>query len=688
MRKERLLFVFCSTVVFLLVLLWQFQFRPAFGQEEKTIEFAYKDRLVRDIIRDFAKEVGKNFIIPQSLANVKVTIVTGKPIPASEAFKVLETILASQQFSMVETEHFIKIFSQKVGEGKAEPTPIFVGKEEEKLEGENKLVTVIVVLEYIDVNEILVILSALRSPGAIIHPFRTINTLVIKDTEANAKYLLSIIKKLDVKGTIGIVTIIRLKYSSARDMTSILWEIISTRGLPAVVRPPIPRTQAVTGGVAFGRPGAVKIIPDERTNSLIIVATEAHTEYILDLIKRIDVEAPPEFYPIHVYQCNNQKAEDLAKVLEDFARRRTAEAKAAAVPVGRGEVFFIAEKNSNTILIQAPPQDWEIYKLLLEKLDQPQRQVLIEVWVIEISSTDQFSLGVEIQSSEPAPGERIGPRREEILGGTDYGLGLRSTFSKLSEEGLPGSGVTLGVRTLLDKRLRIGDRVYSIPDFDTLIRALEQHTDVNVLASPKILTLNNKEATVEIIDEISILTSEVTTTEVAGAVTSAAYKRTPIGITLTLLPQINFEDFVIMDIDLKADSIVGVPVTEAGALPVVAKRVTKNSVRVENHQTIVISGLRRSDKTKSVSKVPLLGSIPLIGALFRSKATLEKKTNLLVFITPHIVTETPEMLQITEQIKNQNLEKERYRFEPLKAKKRKGKKLKKRLPETNVIWKR
>ncbi|MCK4349339.1 MAG: hypothetical protein KAX13_00690, partial [Candidatus Krumholzibacteria bacterium] len=348
--------------------------------------------------------------------------------------------------------------------------------------------------------------------------------------------------------------------------------------------------------------------------------------------------------------------------------------------------FFIADETTNTLIVQAPPQEWPFYRDLLRQLDQPQRQVLIEVWIVEVSSNNEKTLGVEIMPSDLPPNERIGPLQNEIYPISRHttsslsGIFGGTTDDTTGQTGAAtGIGATIGIRTLTATEISIDGRKIRIPNFDVFLRAVKGNTDVKILSSPKLVTLNNKKATVTITDEISIRTSEITNIETTGGVSTATYNRKEVGISLDIEPQINADDFVIMDLKLEVSNVVG----EVSTDPTISKRSTESSVRCENKQTIVISGLRRNNATKSKTGIPILGDIPLLGKLFSTTTTTNINTNLLIFITPHIITETSDMLAMTDYIKRQRLSEEEKRFVII-GKKKKGKAERK----SKVVWNR
>ncbi len=680
---------------------------------DELIPFTFEDMQLRTIIKMVADSTGRNFLIQTPIAGT-VLIYCPKMIPASMAFDILGVILDSQGYTMAVTEDPPLIYvTKKAGVGPI-PTEVLVEGQEEELEKKNKLTTMVVVLKYVSVDDMQDILRNFKSPSCVMTAYPAGNFLLLKDDEASLKYLLSLVKQVDLPGTVSRVTMVELKYAEAVETASLLTELLAEktggRVTRAAGRPPTPMggppgapTPTTTSPTIVGAATPTKIIPEERTNRLIILASEKDTEYILDLVKRLDVEPTEEMYPIRTYIAQYQNATDLADTLSAFVtaqpRTRAAQqrgttrtatrqtrrvgdtaagptaqagpsptAQRGAVAGGTEEAFFLADPATNMVLIQAPPRKLEMYLSLLKELDQPQKQVMIEVWVVEISSKSQLDIGVEFKSAEIGPAERVGPMQDEVFGGSNFDLGLGDV---LSGAGFPSSGLALGIRSITNTKLDVGGKIYYLPNIDTFLRALREDTGFNILSSPKLLTLNNETATVDITDEISIAESTITSFATAQqqAVlpggTTETYRRTDVGISLEITPQINSANSVIMDVDLVVGSIAGVEdITQAGSRPVIANRSTITRVRVDNERTIIISGLRRADKTRTSTRVPILGQIPILGLLFSHEKTLTVNTNLLIFITPHIVSDTLDMLEVTDTLKNQDLEKERPRFQP------------------------
>jgi general secretion pathway protein D len=685
---------------------------------DELIPFTFENMQLATIIKLVSESTGRNFLIQTPIAGT-VLIYCPKMIPANTALDMLGIILDSQGYTMAVTDDPPLVYvTKKAGVGPI-PTKIKVEGKEEALTEKRELATLLVVLDYVSVDDMQDILRNFKSATCIMTAYPAGNFLILKDDEASLKYLLELVKKIDAPGTVSKLTFRELKYADAVETASLLTELLAEKTGARVSRPGTMPTQPIPGrpptptpmGVSptiVGAATATKIMPEERTNRLIILASEKDTEWILSFVDKLDVEPTEEMYPIRTYIAQYQDATELADTLASFVagqprartgQQRTARtgtvrsralgqtgattatgapgtaASAAArgpVAAGTEEAFFLADPATNMVLMQAAPQKLEMYMSLLKQLDRPQKQVLIEAWVVEISSRNQLDIGVEFKSAEIGPAQRVGPMGDEVFGGSNFDLGLDSL---LSGTGFPSSGLAMGIRSLTNTKLDIGGKVYYLPNVDTFLRALREDTGFNILSSPKLLTLNNETASVDVSDEISIAESSITgysTGQTDGGTLPAGvtetYRRTDVGISLEITPQINSENSVIMEIDLLVGSIAGVEdITQAGSRPVIANRSTITKVRVDNGRTIVISGLRRADRTQTTSRVPILGQIPILGLLFSHQKTLTVNTNLLIFITPHIVSDTLDMLEVTETMKNQDIETERERFQPTRG---------------------
>ncbi len=390
-----------------------------------------------------------------------------------------------------------------------------------------------------------------------------------------------------------------------------------------------------------------------------MVAPPAEIFRLRNLLKKLDIPPPPERKRIHVYRLKNALAEELANVLNQqilgnqrTARRPSAPGQpparqtrqpAAAVPVSQGsgvklleDVVITPDKATNSLIVRASPEDYLALTEIIRKLDVQRSQVLVEALIAEMTLEKASELGVEWRVLNQ-------PKRSgtSIIGGTNFprsgaAEGIISEFASAAFAG--PTGLVLGAAR---GAITFGDQVFA--DIRGLIRAFQGDADVNILSTPQILTTDNEEAEIIVGENRPFVTQSQTSTE--GGSTIQTFEFRDVGVTLRITPHISPNRFVRMKIFQEILNFVSEP--EVGAV-VTTKRQASTSVTVEDGQTVVIGGLIRDDTVKTVSKVPLLGDIPILGTLFRSEREAKTKTNLLIFITPRVVTTPEEHMRLTE----------------------------------------
>jgi general secretion pathway protein D len=386
----------------------------------------------------------------------------------------------------------------------------------------------------------------------------------------------------------------------------------------------------------------IKIIPDERTNSLIILANDEDTQRVINLVKRLDVET--ERTRIHVYFLKNSNSEDMAKALSSIVSKRK--------PKGKEEVPLISEdKPTNSLIIDATQEDYADLTKIIKKLDVIRDQVLVEVLIAEVRYEKTFELGVEWKSVGNNGTANNGyPTYDNIKPGRSGAQGYGgSTWSSggLINYLTPGEGpVTAGAGLALGFVQKIAGKGSSLPDFAVLLHALQTNKDANVLATPQVLTMDNEEASIKIGKNIPYMTKYEVGTSGSNSAQNIDYK--DIGIDMKITPHISKEKMVRLENDISISVLSGEQVAGITRTPTTTIREAKNSVLVKDNHTIVIGGMIQDNKIKTVDKIPILGDIPLLGLLFQTRSTKTEKLNLLIFITPRVVKTTQQVADLTK----------------------------------------
>ncbi len=353
-----------------------------------------------------------------------------------------------------------------------------------------------------------------------------------------------------------------------------------------------------------------------------------------------DSDAPPE-RNINVYYLENANAEDLAKVLAGFANRppggrvRAAGGQEAATPI---QVY--ADKGANALIIAASPRDYDTLKRVIQKLDIKRRQVFVEAVIMEIGEDTLREIGVEVVA--PLRTDSAGNISDKLgaIGGTNFG-GITQAIS--GPAGLAGlSGLALGA---IKGTFKFQGQEFL--NIGALVRALESDANVNVLSTPQLMTSDNQKAEIVVGQNVPFVTGQSQTT---GGNTITTIERRDVGITLRMTPQILEDNRVKLELYQEISSLT--PTAQSvGALvvgPTTNKRSASTTVVVADRQTVVIGGLIKDNLTVSESKVPFLGDIPILGWLFKFHSRRIEKSNLIIFLTPHIISDESQIAAIKE----------------------------------------
>ncbi len=368
-----------------------------------------------------------------------------------------------------------------------------------------------------------------------------------------------------------------------------------------------------------------------RTNVIIANGHVKNINLLISMIKFLDTEIPRTRSDIHIYHLENSDAETMARTLSNLASSIPVTKKDPKAPIPSGGTggFFterfrvVSNKETNSIIIICAPQDYEKIEKIIKELDLKREQVLVEALIVEITLDDDQTLGFDWRAV------------------VDTGIGIdalaQSSTGLMAESLITGGlpGLTVGLLT-------------GTADVYAIINANKENTNFKILSTPEIVTIDNHEAMINIGEEIPFLTSS-RVDENNNVIQTYDYKE--IGIVLKITPHINKNGYITMDINQSIKKIV-----EGTALlenPSVYSREISSKVTVKDRRTIVIGGLIRDDIINIEQKVPLLGDIPLLGLLFRKTKKQRTRTNLLIFLTPYIVTDEETFLEITEKKKSE-----------------------------------
>jgi general secretion pathway protein D len=737
---------------------------------DALIHIDYDKAELKDVIKDFAERTGRNFLIDPKISG-QITIIAPQPVTVGEAYEAFLAALDANGYTTVVEARYQKDIPEKgikrgdpmltrilpAGDSKGEPLELYKDGQSPR-SPTNNLITRLVKVENISAEELTKVLGKWVSSSGDMIAYAPSNTLIITDSDNNIRRMIELIKELDISAPRQKLEVIQIQYAEAARLVEIINEIYGAEAAGAGSRSgsaPAASSRATrkagragagkddagtaTGGTAesVGSEASFigKMMADERTNSIIVLATEKSMEEIRELIARLDYEVDPWAQSdIHVIYLEHAKAEELSQTLNNLIqqsnqrsqqRGQQGSGRGGSAAGGRGgdarggrggragaaaggdgdaggrsgdreganpgltpgaagslggnfqsEVRITHDVPTNSLVITATRDDYRRLRRVIDLLDIARKQVFVETVIMEVSDQKRNDAGVSWHGGRPA-NDTGNPGAVSIIGARG-GQSINLASSLLDGSllgglalGIFGNGITVPLPGV--------DGGLQIPAFGVVIRALQEDSSTNVLSAPNILTLDNEEATIEIGETVPFPSAGLgglgSLAGLAGAAgagglsglsglggfPSVSFRREDVGIILRITPQINESDWVTMSIYQEISEVKEGSGSESGGGPTTTKRSAETNVSVRSNQTIVIGGLMQEVETEGETKVPILGDIPLIGALFREKKKTKRKTNLLIFLTPHVI-DGPEDLQEVYRIKMAQREEFMRRF--------------------------
>jgi general secretion pathway protein D len=583
-----------------------------------SIDFNNVDIVV--FIKFMSDLTKRNFVIDDKVRG-KVTIISPGKITVDEAYHVFLSVLEVHGYTTVPSGKITKIVPSPDARSKSIRTRL---EEESGAVGDN-VVTQIIPLRYADPNEIKKLFTPLVSKSSVILAYPPTNTLIVTDVQSNIRRLQRLLKAIDITGVGQQIAIIPVEYADATKLVTLLSSIFQKKA----------RTKgAVAKDITF--------VADERTNSIVLLASEGDTDNIRKLIKSLDKETPKGQAKIHVYYLEHADAEELEKVLKDIPQKEAAGKTPGkkTAPVVSDKVRISADKATNSLIIMADMEDYVVLENIIKKIDIPRAMVYIEALIMEVNVTKDFRLGTEWV----AGGEAHYDDRDGIYGGgfsaggfggdpgtigTGLGAAGSATLPPGFSMGLFGENITVGGITF--------------PTIQALIQAYKKDKDTNILSTPQILTTDNQEAKIYVGSNIPFQTQA--TANDSGSTIYNSFEYRDVGKTLKITPHISKDRMVRLELSLEVSSISGTQTSQ----PTTLKRTVETTAIVKDRHTVVLGGLIDDQIDHTKYKVPCLGEIPGLGFLFSQRSNTNDKTNLYVFLTPRVIQNPDEATEVSKE---------------------------------------
>ncbi len=584
------------------------------GKSKRFITIDFDNVDIQLFIKYISELTGKNFVVEKSVQG-NVTIISPTKISEEEAYRVFESVLEVHGFTTVVAGPVIKILPTVKARSQNIET-LQMGFSDNP---EDRIVTQLVPLKHTTPNEMKKVLMPLVSKTSVVIAHTQSGMLILTETLSNIQRLLTIIEAIDIDYAGEDVVVMPLENASSVTVSNVLNNIFQ-------------KSAAVPKGAKPA--SAIRIVPYERVNSLIILAAATDIMRIKRLVALLDAEAERGEGNIHVFYLQNATAAELAKVLSALPEKQSGAAKMGKAPAISKNVRIMADEETNSLIITASRAEYNVLEQVIQKLDIPRRMVYLEALIMEVDSTKDFEVGVQwIAGGTFADG--TGQMATGFSGsGGDSAYGFLGGINA-DEPSLP-DGFSLGV---LKQGIEIGGITF--PDIAAIVRAFKEDSDINIISTPQILTTDNKKAEISVGENIPYITSQNTTNSEQDY---TQYEYKDVSTKLTITPHINQSDALRLEI---ATEVTRLTANSLDLTPSTFKRTADTTMIVNNNDTVVLGGIIGQDVTQSVYKVPLLGDIPLLGWLFKTEATNSKKVNMFIFVTPHIIRNPADIARVT-----------------------------------------
>lgn len=664
---------------------------PAIAGARGGVDINYVDADLMSLVEYFARVTGRNFILQDTkdLANKKVTIISNSKVSPEAAYEAFLSALEVHGLTTVQVGGVYKIIKSS----DAQQSPGRINEGGDILPTDN-YITQIITLQNVSVTDIRTIIDNLISPNAKVLAYAPTNSLILTDSGNNIRRIYKLVTELDVAAPKSTMEIYQVVYADAAELKDLIEQLYGTaedsssssssaaRGAKTPARTPAARarrdeaTAAPTTqeGVTAGKESRyiTKVLSDDRTNTLIVLANEQGHDSVKELIKKVDVDVDPTSRSqIYVYRLEHAKAEDISKVLSDLAQDKSkaggakgdltnpnarvsaarakettgsdassgdssGEKQGAAAAFDSG-MRIAADENTNSLVIIASKDDYAVIESVIRQLDTRRKQVYLDCVIVELTSQDNTTFDIAYHTPFSAGGETTGLVAGQF-GASSLGLSTDAlngfsfgVFGKSFE--IPIIDPTTGLSTTI-----------SVPSFGIALQALKTNQMVNIVSSPSLLAMDNEKAKIVVGRKIPFPTSNGLSSLGQPVI---SYQRQDVAITMEVTPRVNSENYVTLELKVEVQEVEeNQSASAATGGPTTSNRSIETVALVADNQTMVLGGLVGSTNSESESKIPILGDLPLIGALFRNSSKTIRRTNLMVFLTPHIIDDEEDMAEV------------------------------------------
>ena len=597
----------------------------------ETVSLNFNGADIDTVIRAIGKISGRNFIIDPRVKGT-INIVTSRPVNRSMVYPILLSSLRLQGYAVVESGNVSKVLPEADAKLHAVPSGITAAP----IDGGDRIVSQVFQIKYEAATQLVQVIRPLVTPNNTVSVYPGNNSIVVTDYAENINRIRRIIESIDVPQ--GDAQVIRIQNASAVDMAGML-------------------TKLFTEGGSTDPSQKVSIIADPRSNSLLVRSdTRSRIQAVRSMITQLDQNG--SLGNLRVVYLKNGDATKIAQSLRAIASGDTSQsgatgaqrssAPAGAAPGGAtgggaaasfgstiGGAYVYADTSTNSLLINASDSMYNSLRGIIEQLDRRPAQIYVEALIAEVSAERASEFGIQWNSAVP------GQSKTTVFGGTNFGGAGQNILSISQNPGTAGAGLNLAVG---GGSVTIPGIAGSIVNIAALARALESDSKTNILSTPSLVTVDNEEAKIVVGRNVPFVTGSFTNSAAGASNPFQTIERKDVGLTLKIKPQITEGGTIRLVISQEASSVLS---TSSTSGPTTSKRSLDSTVIVDDGAFLALGGLVEDSYSGGVDKVPFLGDIPFIGALFRYDTRKHSKTNLVIFLRPVILRSAEDANAVT-----------------------------------------
>lgn len=648
-------------------------------QRKGKLYFRFNEANILDVLKQVSQYTCKNFIVSEGIKGAKkeITIISHRPVTVNQAYAAFLSALEANNMALIPAGRFYKLVERK--DAVRDALPMYQDKG--TLPYSDAQVTLLYELQNVSKENVQPILRNLMSKAGDIQLIGD-NLMIITDSSSNVRRLVKLLDKIDVAGAAAgnRIHVVDIEYADVAQVTQKLNDIFAqanTRGGASK-----PKKAAGDGASDNLEDVAIeKIVADERTSKLIIIASIRAFERVKEVIEILDVPGDDltSGSKVYVHPLNNADAQKAASTLsgvtQNSSKRNNAKNKKQAGPAElfEGEVKVTADESTNSLVIISSPRDYRAMAKVIDQLDVKRPQVFVEAAILEVSLTQTRRFQLDTYGGLPVPvpgfsdpglGIIANEGGQQLITSSAQALASQELFTQLNAQTLDASNLAgvvdaassleslLGWLAFRGPALESDAFGFPIPSFGVVLNALQTNSNVDVLSTPHIMTTDNEAAEISVGERIPVVRGIAPAGGgiggAFGGLQQVAYEDVKLKFKVT--PHVNVDDDIRLEIEQEVSDLGGsVPVGNGLNQPIITNRSAKTTVVVKDQQTVILGGLISNRKSDSESKFPFLGDLPIVGWLFKQWRDEDTKTNLLLVLTPYVVRSREDFANIYER---------------------------------------